>query len=568
MPRVPMMSNGRQGVLTGKVSDGQNLASEGDALAAEGLLEDALYKYDEALKADETFYRFKPNHPHVAMRYCSIGALYRASGDDDSALEYFAKAARVEEGSDGCGRRTALASYLSNLGGVFRSKGDTNGANDAYCKALDHLRKALPPLTEIEQVVAAEESAAFERENDRFDPNVVDKKEAATTHTDTEQMLGHSGFLNTAASVLNNLGLLYKSLGEPRSARRLYLRAISLAVIAVGEFDPVNAARHRNLGAALHDMGHHILALERFERAADMCALGYGQDHPETIRANEWVEYAKEEKSVHENREESDSKNNKKTSEHILPPVAEWFVSDLRCGVLEPPDDPPLPEEEEAKAMEEKENSIAELEAKKEKIIAATPEGDDGTITPIALPDTVERPIKIAADGTIADTANNNSTPKASTPSKTPLGIGITTVALAKSVARRGARLFAPLEPEQGEDMLAPYARPRTAVVGGDDQSPMWKQVSEERNSVQRGDGAMPAGRDYIAAYLEQAPGYANLITPFAEMPSELLMPYSAYKGYGVPRPASAKELPRLAHRPRAMEKFGTPGGPRVRSPD
>ena len=51
-----------------------------------------------------------------------------------------------------------------------------------------------------------------------------------------------------------------------------------------------------------------------------------------------------------------------------------------------------------------------------------------------------------------------------------------------------------------------------------------------------------------------------NLITPFAEMPTELLMPYSAYKGYGVPRPAEPGSLPRLAHRPRAMEEFGSPG--------
>ena len=155
-------------------TDGEALAAEGDALAAEGLLEEALYKYDAALRADESLYRANPSHPHIAMRYCSIGALYRADGDDDSALEYFAKAARVEEASEGSGRRTALASYLSNLGGVFRSKGDVDGANDAYCRALDHLRKAMPPLDEIERVVAAEESEAFEREADAFDRDARD----------------------------------------------------------------------------------------------------------------------------------------------------------------------------------------------------------------------------------------------------------------------------------------------------------------------------------------------------------------------------------------------------------
>ena len=555
-----MNSVGRSGRAR---TDGEALAAEGDALAAEGLLEEALYKYDEALRADESLYRANPSHPHIAMRYCSIGALYRADGDDDSALEYFAKAARVEEASEGSGRRTALASYLSNLGGVFRSKGDVDGANDAYCRALDHLRKALPPLNEIERVVAAEESEAFERDAEAFDRDVPQTGHARPTTSvdDTESMLGPSGFLNTAASVLNNLGLLYKSLGEPASARRCYLRAISLAVIAVGEFDPANAARHRNLGAALLDMGHHELALERFERAAGMCALGYGHDHPETMRANEWVAFAKGEKDAgggarkEANAAAASSPSAKKRPPHVFPSVVEWFLEELRCGVLEPTPDPGLPEEEEAMRREEKENAAA----LKRKFVAATPEGDDGTVTPIPMPESV---------GVTASTGDTPATDTATaTGAETPVDgearsnarVSVAAVALAKGAARR-ARLFAPLEPERGEDMLAPYARPRVKVVGGDDSSPMWKAVSEERSAVASGAGAMPAGRDYIAAYLEQAPGYANLITPFAQMPTELLMPYSAYKGYGVPRPAEPGSLPRLAHRPRAMEKFGSPG--------
>ena len=554
-----MNSVGRSGRAR---TDGEALAAEGDGLAAEGLLEEALYKYDEALRADESLYRANPSHPHIAMRYCSIGALYRADGDDDSALEYFAKAARVEEASEGSGRRTALASYLSNLGGVFRSKGDVDGANDAYCRALDHLRKAMPPLDEVERVVAAEESEAFEREADAFDRDAVG---AGTGHAnlttsvdDMESMLGPSGFLNTAASVLNNLGLLYKSLGEPASARRCYLRAISFAVIAVGEFDPANAARHRNLAAALLDMGHTDLALERFERAAGMCALGYGHDHPETTRADEWVAFAKAKKENQnaggrarkEDAAADETRGNRLP--HVLPSVVEWFLEELRCGVLEPTPDPGLPEEEEALRREEKENAAA----LKRKFVAATPEGDDGTVTPIPMPESV-------AVGGMRGLVETGDTPAAM---ETPSGearssekVGVAAIALAKGAARR-ARLFVPLEPERGEDMLAPYARPRVKVVGGDDSSPMWKAVSEERSAVASGAGAMPAGRDYIAAYLEQAPGYANLITPFAEMPTELLMPYSAYKGYGVPRPAEPGSLPRLAHRPRAMEKFGSPG--------
>ena len=561
-----MISIGRSGRAR---TVGEALAAEGDGLAAEGLLEEALYKYDEALRADKSFYRANPSHPHIAMRYCSIGALYRADGDDDSALEYFAKAARVEEASEGSGRRTALASYLSNLGGVFRSKGDVDGANDAYCRALDHLRKAMPPLNEVERVVAAEESEAFEREADAFDQNSARVPGAGTGHAilttsvdDTESMLGRSGFLNTSASVLNNLGLLYRSLGEPASARRCYLRAISLAVIAVGEIDPANAARHRNLGAALLDMGHTELALERFERAAGMCALGYGNDHPETMRANEWVAFAKAEKENQNAgrcvRKEDDTaaasapSGAQKRLPHVLPSVVEWFLQELWCGVLEPTPDPGLPEEEKALRRKEKESAAALTR----EFVAATPEGDNGTVTPIPMPESV------AVGGTrglieTGDTAVGIETPSGEARSSDIAGV--TDVTVAEGAPRR-ARLFAPLEPERGEDMLAPYMRPRVKVVGGDDSSRMWKVVSEERSAVASGAGAMPAGRDYIAAYLEQAPGYANLITPFAELPTELLMPYSAYKGYGVPRPAEPGSLPRLAHRPRAMEKFGSPG--------
>jgi hypothetical protein len=35
-------------------------------------------------------------HPDVAVRYCSMGGLYRTAGDTPTAFEYFAKALEVE----------------------------------------------------------------------------------------------------------------------------------------------------------------------------------------------------------------------------------------------------------------------------------------------------------------------------------------------------------------------------------------------------------------------------------------------------------------------------------------
>jgi hypothetical protein len=51
---------------------------QGDELAAAGALEEALAKYDEALAADID--QHGDAHPDVAMRYCSVGGLYRMAG--------------------------------------------------------------------------------------------------------------------------------------------------------------------------------------------------------------------------------------------------------------------------------------------------------------------------------------------------------------------------------------------------------------------------------------------------------------------------------------------------------
>ena len=66
-------------------------AREGDSLASAGRLEEALSKYEEALRADELVNK---HHPDVASRYCAIGALYRTVGDNDAATEYFTRAVR------------------------------------------------------------------------------------------------------------------------------------------------------------------------------------------------------------------------------------------------------------------------------------------------------------------------------------------------------------------------------------------------------------------------------------------------------------------------------------------
>ena len=106
--------------------------------------------------------------------------------------------------------------------------------------------------------------------------------------------MGEGGVLNVAASILNNLGLLLKSIGRLHAARRCYVRAISLGAVALGAHSPAIALRVRNLGAVLLQLGYVDLAVERLTRAHGACVLGHGADHPETIMCAEWLQAATE----------------------------------------------------------------------------------------------------------------------------------------------------------------------------------------------------------------------------------------------------------------------------------
>ena len=486
------------------MTDGEIFAREGDILASAGRLEEALSKYEEALRADELVNK---HHPDVASRYCAIGALYRTVGDNDAATEYFTRAVQVEEASEHYERRVGLAVYLSNLAGVLRAAGRLSSANDHYCRALDHLRAVIPP--DAARVAAREDRRMFDDDasDDTLDPS-PDARSPSNFQITNEpaKLLGRGGVLDVAGSALNNLGLLMKSAGELHCARRLYLRSISLAVVATGEHDPVIAIRTRNLGAALLGLGYARAAEKKLEYARRACSLGFGTDHPETEATNTWLAAAREGVGAGDHAQEF-------ARAAALPEVAEWFIRELDCGVLEPQPEPLLEGEPE--------------------ISASAPAGDE-RVSPMPLPPEVVVG-RDANAGEATDDDDKRAPASASTPAR-----------------QNPARLFAPLEPAEGEDLLTPYAKPATAVVGGSDASPVWREVAAERADIVSTGEAMPKGKDYIAAYLKQAPGYANLITPFSEMPCELLMPYQAYRGYGVPR-SSGAAIPRLAHQPRAL---------------
>ena len=69
-----------------------------------------------------------------------------------------------------------------------------------------------------------------------------------------------------------------------------------------------------------------------------MLSLGFGTDHPETEATNAWLAAAREGVGAGDHAQEF-------ARAAALPEVAEWFIRELDCGVLEPRPEP-LPEGE------------------------------------------------------------------------------------------------------------------------------------------------------------------------------------------------------------------------------
>jgi|TARA_B100001142_G_C14311771_1_gene646899 hypothetical protein len=416
-------------------------------------------------------------HPDVAARYASVGALYCTADDPSTANEYLAEAIRVEESTRTAFSRISLARFLNGLATCRIALGDPFGARAVYTRALEHLRRVLP--NDVAAAVAREEEVVNRTFFcDELAEGVV--LEEYATHTNMVAILGEGGTLNTVADVLNNLGLLMKSNNAVTAATRLCARAVSLGTVALGRSSPANALRLRNLGAVLVARGKVHEAVQRFTAAYNDCLLWYGEEHPETNACLEWLKWAKGNQVG--GHEESDDKPE---GVMALPEVAEWFLSLLFCGAF---DSPPM-------------------------IEAAAVAGIDA----VDLDNWHSRETSVTTPNEFA----------------VPLSPNLSRVI---PIFRVEEGPLHPLDPRDGEDLLGPYQSYKTTVPGGEAGALVWSSIAAEISEIADSGSAFPRGKNYITDFLRQAPDCGDLVKGYAHMPRSLLLPYSAFSGYGSSR--------------------------------
>lgn len=80
--------------------------------------------------------------------------------------------------------------------------------------------------------------------------------------------------------IANNLGRVYRRLGETAKAQRLFERAMELDAASYGEAHPHVAEVANNLATVMHVDGQAPAALEQLQWALSVCEAHYGVEHP------------------------------------------------------------------------------------------------------------------------------------------------------------------------------------------------------------------------------------------------------------------------------------------------
>mgnify|MGYP003959669617 CR=1 FL=1 len=100
---------------------------------AKGSYDKAIEYYEKALNSD--LENLGEDHPNVATYRNNLGVAWNAKGEHDKAIEYLEKALKSDLKTFG-EKHSNVATYRNNLGTAFNAKGE-------YDKAIEHLEKAL-----------------------------------------------------------------------------------------------------------------------------------------------------------------------------------------------------------------------------------------------------------------------------------------------------------------------------------------------------------------------------------------------------------------------------------------
>ena len=211
---------------------------------AKGSYDKAIEYYEKALNSD--LENLGEDHPNVATYRNNLGSTWKAKGEYDKAIEYYEMALKSDLNNFG-ENHPKVATRWNNLGEVWRAKGE-------YDKAIEYYEKAL----------------------------ISDLKNFGEDHPNV-------------ATYRNNLGVAWNAKGEHDKAIEYLEKALKSDLKTFGEKHSNVATYRNNLGTAFNAKGEYDKAIEHLEKALSVIQVRLGKDHPDTKILKSNLRLAKEE---------------------------------------------------------------------------------------------------------------------------------------------------------------------------------------------------------------------------------------------------------------------------------
>ena len=218
-----------------------------------------------------------PNHIAVATSYNNLGVVFEAMGELEQAKDYFQRAIEIRINVLGPNHIDVAKSY-NNLGVVYESMGELEQAKDYHQRALEIWMKVLGPnhidvatsynnLGSVFGAMGELEQAKVKLEQAKV------KLEQAKVYFQRAIEIGINvlgpNHIDVATSY-NNLGVVYKAMGELEQAKDYHQRALEIFINVLGPNHIKVATSYNNLGLVYESMGELEQAKDYFQRAIEI----------------------------------------------------------------------------------------------------------------------------------------------------------------------------------------------------------------------------------------------------------------------------------------------------------
>ena len=219
----------------------------GNIFTRRGQYVEALYHFNNSLRINELIYG--TDHPTTAVAWNSIGLVMTYQGHYDEALVNHYRALAVRETVLGKDNIETATSY-NNMGLALHYQGELKEALQNYQQAL-----------------------------------AINERLSKKGHQERDAEGGDGGdgrhVFNLAGSY-NNIGSVYKGLGDYENALKYLQMAMDIEIATLGTDHPSTATSYHNIGTVFHHMGNYDDALDMYQKSLTIREDIFGPDHPDT----------------------------------------------------------------------------------------------------------------------------------------------------------------------------------------------------------------------------------------------------------------------------------------------